>query len=127
MTNEGLNGAVNQEFAAEVPQERDTMEDFWKSFIQDKYLAVRQPAIDADNFELKPALIIMVQQNQFTGHPTEYPNEHLGQFLRIANIFKMNGVRPEVIKLQLFPFSLRDIAAKWFDSLPNGSLIHGKS
>ena len=78
MTNEGLNGAVNQEFEVEVPQERDTMEDFWKSFIQDKYLAVRQPAIDADNFELKPALITMVQQNQFTGHPTADPNEHLG-------------------------------------------------
>ena len=122
MTDEGLNGAVNQEFAAEVPQERDTMEDLWKSFIQDKYLAVRQPAIDANNFELKPALITMVQQNQFTGHPTDDPNEHLGQFLRIANTVKLNGVRPEVIKLQLFPFSLRDIAATWFDSLPYGSV-----
>ena len=32
----------------------------------------------------------------------------------------MNGVRQEVIELQLFPFSLRDIAAIWFDSLPYG-------
>ena len=31
-------------------------------------------------------------------------------------------MRTEVIKLQLFPFSLRDIAATWFDSLPNGSV-----
>ena len=30
---------------------------------------------------------------------------------------KLNEVRPEVIKLQLFPFSLRDVAATWFDSL----------
>ena len=94
MTDEGLNGAVNQEFTAEVPQEQDTMEDFWKSFIQDKYLVVRQPTIDANNFELKPALITMVQQNQFTCHPTKDPNEHLGQFLRIANTVKLNGVRP---------------------------------
>ena len=28
MADERLNGAVNQEFAAKVPQERDTMEDF---------------------------------------------------------------------------------------------------
>ena len=28
MADERLIGAVNQEFAAEVPQERDTMEDF---------------------------------------------------------------------------------------------------
>ena len=61
MADERLNGAVNQEFAAEVPQERDTMEDFWRPVIQDEYSAVRQPAIDADNFELKPALITMVQ------------------------------------------------------------------
>ena len=35
---------------------------------------------------------------------------------------KLNGVRPEVIKLQFFPFSLRDVAATWFDSLPVGSV-----
>ena len=122
MTDEGLNCAVNQEIAAEVPQEQDTMEDLWKSFIQDKYLVVRQPAIDANDFELKLALITTVQQNQFTGHPTDDPNEHLRQFLRIANTVKLNGVRPEVIKLQLFPFSLRDMAVTWFDSLPYGSV-----
>ena len=35
---------------------------------------------------------------------------------------KLNGVRPEVIKLQLFPFSLRDVATTWFESLPYGSV-----
>ena len=35
----------------------------------------------------------------------------------MANTVKLNGLRPEVIKLQLFPFSLRDVAATWFDSL----------
>ena len=60
MVDEILTGAVNQEFAAEVPQELDTMEDFWRPVIQDEYSAVRQPAIDANNFELKPALITMV-------------------------------------------------------------------
>ena len=122
MTDEGLNSATNKECAAEVLKEQNTMEDSWKSFIQDKYLAVRQPAIDVDDFELKPALIRMVQQNQFTGHPTENPNEHLGRFLRIANSIKLNGVRSEVIQLQLFPFSLRGMAAAWFNSLPYESV-----
>ena len=40
----------------------------------------------------------------------------------MANTVKLNGVRPDVIKLQLFPFSLRDVAATWFDSLPVGSV-----
>ena len=122
MIDEGSNGAANKGCAVEVPKEQDTIENLWKSFIQDKYLAVKQPAIDVDDFELKPALITMVQQNQFTGHPTENPNEHLGRFLRIANSIKLNGVRPEVIQLQLFPFSLRDMAATWFNSLPYESV-----
>ena len=42
--------------------------------------------------------------------------------MRIANTVKLNGVGPDVIKLQLFPFSLRDVAATWFDSLPVGSM-----
>ena len=40
--------------------------------------------------------------------------------MRMANIVKLNGVRPEVIRLQLFPFSLRDVAVTWFESLPVG-------
>ena len=122
MTDEGLNGAANQEFAAEVLKEQDTMEDLWKSFIQDKYLPMKQPAIDANDFKLKPALITRVQQNQFTGHSTENPNEHLGRFLRIANSIKLNGVKPEFIQLHLFPFSLRDMAATWFNLLPYESV-----
>ena len=40
MADERMTGAANQEFAAEVPQERDTMEDFWRPVIQDEYSAV---------------------------------------------------------------------------------------
>ena len=46
------------------------MEDFWRLVIQDEYYVVRQPAIEANNFELKPALITMVQQHQYTRHPS---------------------------------------------------------
>ena len=98
------------------------MEDFWRPIIQDEYSAIRQPTVDVNNFELKPALITMVQQQQFTGHPTEDPNEHMGRFFRMENTVKLNGVRPEVIKLHLFPFSLRDTAATWYESLPYGSV-----
>ena len=100
------------------------MEDFWRHVIQYEYSAMTQPAIEANNFEFKPALITMVQQHQFIGHPSEDPNEHIGRFMRIGNIVKLNGVRPEVIKLQLFPFSLRDVATTWFESLPVGSVTN---
>ena len=87
------------------------MEDFWRLVIRDDYSTIKQPTIKAKNFELKLAHITMVQHNQFTGHPSEDQNEHLGRFLRRVNTIKLNGVHPDVIKLQLFPFSLRDIAA----------------
>ena len=35
----------------------------------------------------------------------------------MANTVKLNGVKPNIIKLGLFPFSLRDIVASWFESL----------
>ena len=100
------------------------MEDFWRPSIHDQYSAVRQSTIEANNFELKPALITMVQQHQFTGHPSEDPNEHMERFMRMANTIKLNGVRLEVIKLLLFPFSLRDVTTTWFESLLVGSVTN---
>ena len=115
-----LQAIPEEEEEVERNQWPNTMENFWRPIIQDEYSAIRQPTIEANNFELKPTLITMVQQHQFTSHPSEDPNEHMGRFMRMANIVKFNGVRPKVIKLQLFPFSLRDVAATWFDSLPVG-------
>ena len=46
----------------------------------------------------------------------------MGRFLRMANIVKLNRVKLDVIKLHLFPFSLRDTTASWFESLPYGSV-----
>ena len=122
MADERHDHTEEQRTAARRPPITDTMEDFWRLIIQEEYSAIRQPTVDENNFELNPALITMVQQHQFTGHPTEDPNEHLGRFLRMANTVKLNGVRPEVIKLYLFPFSLRDITATWYESLPYGSV-----
>ena len=50
-----------QREAARRPPITDTMEDFWRPIIQEEYSAVRQPTMDSNNFELKPALITMVQ------------------------------------------------------------------
>ena len=118
MRDKRLDGVANQECSAKVLKDHDTMENLWNSFIHNNYLAIKHPVINANDFELNPALITMVQQHQFAGHPTENPNEHLGRFLMIENSIELSGVKPEVIQLQLFPFSLRDMAATWFNSLP---------
>ena len=48
----------------------------------------------------------------------------MGRFIRMANTIKLNGVKSEVIRPQLFPFSSRDVAATWFESLPVGSMTN---
>ena len=40
----------------------------------------------------------------------------------MANTVKLNEVNPNIIKMQLFPFSLRDVATTWFESMPYGSV-----
>src|ERR1043165_1693638 len=40
------------------------------------------PAIEANNFELKPSLLSVIQQNQFSGGSMDDPNLHLSMFLQ---------------------------------------------
>ena len=63
-----------------------------------------------------------MQQNQFSGNPTEDPNLHLSVFVQYADTVKANGVTSEAIRLRLFPFSLRDSARRWLQSLPSNSV-----
>ncbi|XP_073136930.1 uncharacterized protein [Henckelia pumila] len=64
----------------------------------------------------------MVQQNQFNGSATADPHLHLCTFLEMTDTVKMNGVSEDIICLHLFPFSLRDKARSWLQSLPLGSI-----
>ena len=61
MEDERHDQTEEQRTAARRPPMTDTMEDFWSPIIQEEYSTIRQPTVDANNFELKPALITMVQ------------------------------------------------------------------
>jgi hypothetical protein len=60
--------------------------------------------IGDNGFELKLALINMVQASQFCGKA--YKDAHLQHFLEICNTFTIKGVTRDTILLHLFPFSL---------------------
>ena len=75
------------------------------------------PTVEGNNFEIKPSLLNLVQQNQFSGSPTEDPNLHI--LARLSGTLKTNQ---EVVRLHLFPISLRDRASAWFHSLEVGSI-----
>ena len=59
-----------------------------------------------NGFELKLALINMVQASQFSGKAHEDASAHLQHFLEIYSTFTIKGVTRDAILLCLFPFSL---------------------
>ena len=65
-----------------------------------------------NGFELKPALINMVQASQFCGKAHEDASAHL--LLEIYSTFTIRGVTQDAILLRLFPFSLLGKAKQWF-------------
>jgi hypothetical protein len=67
-----------------------------------------------NGFELKPALINMVQASQFCGKAHEDVSAHLQHFLKICNTFTIMGVTKDAILFRLFPFSLLGKAKQWF-------------
>ncbi|XP_068649564.1 uncharacterized protein [Aristolochia californica] len=99
-----------------------TLKDYVRPIVNDNYSGIRHQTINANNFELKPTLTSMVQQAQFSGSPTDDPNIHLAMFLEIYDTIKINGVTEDTIRLRLFPFSLRDKARGWLQSLQSGSI-----
>ncbi|KAL5554412.1 hypothetical protein UlMin_041813 [Ulmus minor] len=85
--------------------------------------SIQRPPIQANNFEIKPAIIQMIQNSvQFGGLPNDDPNLHIANFLEICDTFKHNGVTDDAVRLRLFPFSLNSKAKAWLTSLPAGTI-----
>ena len=59
---------------------------------------IRKPPIQANNFELKPSYVSMIQNSvQFHGLPSEYLNLHIAYFLDICDMFRDNGAPDNAI------------------------------
>jgi len=98
------------------------LKDFVVPSQDEPHSSIVNPTIQDNNLELKPSLLQIVQQNQFSGNSTEDLNLHLSVFVQFTDTLKCNVVDPEAIRLRLFPFSLRDRARAWLQSLPSNSI-----
>ncbi|XP_017982310.1 PREDICTED: uncharacterized protein LOC108663236 [Theobroma cacao] len=116
--NNNGNNAINL-----VPEANRALRDYVVPLLQGLHQSIRRPSINANNFEIKLAYIQIIQSLvQFGGLLSVDPNSHLENFLEICYTFKYNGVTDDIIRLRLFPFSLRDKAKSWLNSLPNKSI-----
>ncbi|KAK8593495.1 hypothetical protein V6N12_045575 [Hibiscus sabdariffa] len=79
------------------------------------------PELEVEHVELKHVMFNMLNTlGQFGGSLTENTRHHLKSFLEICNSFKLHGVSNDVLKMKLFPYSLRDKAKALLNNLPPG-------
>lgn len=91
------------------------------SSINSTISSIEKWAIQVGNFEIKPAIIQMIQQSvKFGGLSQVNPNIYIANFLEICYTFKHNRVTNNAIRLRVFSFSLRDKAKAWLNYSPLG-------
>ncbi|KAK4276182.1 hypothetical protein QN277_019157 [Acacia crassicarpa] len=85
--------------------------------------AITPPTVNARHFKIKGFMIQMINAaGQFGGLPSEDPHLHLKTFMEMCDSFVISGIPPDVIRIKLFPFSLRDKARTWLNNLPANSI-----
>jgi hypothetical protein len=83
---------------------------------------IAPPAPAVNFYEIKPALLNLVMKEQFSGASTDDVAAHLNNFIELCEMQKYENVNGDIIKLKLFPFSLRGKAKDWLLSLPKNSI-----
>ena len=71
------------------------------------------PASPATFYEIKPALLNLVMKEQFSGVSTDDAVVHLNNFVELCEMQKYKDIDENLIKLKLFPFSLRGRAGEF--------------
>jgi len=80
------------------------------------------PLNDVESCKISTALLNLVTKDQFAGLPSEDVATHLNNFVDLYEMQKKKNTNNDIVKLKLFPFSLRDRAKVWFSSLPKNSI-----
>ncbi|GJV46385.1 reverse transcriptase domain-containing protein [Tanacetum coccineum] len=101
--------------------ENRTMEELLQAPTERYGEVIVIPKINADHFEIKTNLLQLVQANPFCGFERENPHTHINNFKRITSTLKFRDVPNDVIKLMMFPFSLKG-AARICSNTTSGTL-----
>ena len=70
------------------------------------------PATSVETCDINTALLNLVMNDLFSGTPNEDVASHLNTFVELCDMQNKKDVDNDVVKMKLFPFSLRDSAKK---------------
>lgn len=94
----------------QIEESKKTLRDYVMPSIDGAISSIRRPIIQAEQFEIKPTIIQIIEQTiEFGGLSQEDLNVCIENFLEIYSTFKHNRVTDDAVHLRLFPFFLRDI------------------
>jgi hypothetical protein len=76
--------------------------------------------ITAAHFEIKSGFIQMLPL--FYGLSIDNPYKHLDEFIEICSTIRLQNFSEDALRMHLFPFSLKDKAKYWLNSLETNSI-----
>jgi hypothetical protein len=117
--NDPVNNEEGDDFPPFVPR---TLRDYHIPKADDAQGPIVLPHVLGDPPSFGSGVVNLIQQNCYHGLEVENPHEHLNNFLQCCQTVKCARASMEYVKLALFPFSLRDKAKIWFNSLSKGSV-----
>jgi len=82
--------------------------------------SLQLPDITAAHFEIKSGFIQMLPL--FYELNTEDPYKHLDEFIEIYFTIRLQNFSEDALRMRLFPFSLKDKAKYWLNSLATNSI-----
>ena len=103
----------------QAPPERP-FKDYFSPLPNLNISCIRYPNAAARSFKLKPRVLNCLLT--FYGLENKDPYNHLNDFHTICQIFKYENFSDDDVKLILFPFSLKDRARSWLNTLLANSI-----
>ena len=93
-----------------MAQANNKLCDFSNSNNNDFLSTLIAPLNDVESCEINGALLNLVMKDQFSGLPSKDVATHLNNFVDLCEMQKKKDTDNDIVKLKLFPFSLRDRA-----------------
>ena len=71
--------------------------------------------LPTEQLVIRPHIVLLLPT--FHGMESENPYSHMKEFEEVCNTFQEGGAAIDLIRLKLFPFTLKDKAKVWLNSL----------